>query len=46
MYLCRKIEINTKKELDYGGYINIAQYLRGTVGELQQLRHPNENNGW
>ena len=29
MYLCRKIEINTKKELDYGGYINRAQYLRG-----------------
>ena len=42
MYLCGQIH---KNENDYGGYINRAQYLRGTADELQQLRLTNEDNG-
>ena len=39
------LHANSQKQLDYGGYINRAQYLRGIADELQQLRLTNEGNG-
>ena len=34
-YIDVPLPANSQKQLDYGGYINRAQYLRGTADEFQ-----------